>query len=76
MHCFTRDMSYEDTMHEVCNMSGESVEECSMLSSATINAWFRYCREMIIDHFQDIQVGKPKLGGKTECGLAIVVEVI
>nr|XP_034183629.1 uncharacterized protein LOC117605923 [Osmia lignaria]XP_034183630.1 uncharacterized protein LOC117605923 [Osmia lignaria] len=71
MYCFTSDFSYEVTATEVSDV-GEDEE---VLSTDTIAAWFRYCREMIVDHVCKMQAGKPKLGGIDEGGSAIVVQI-
>ncbi|XP_046141566.1 uncharacterized protein LOC123987753 [Osmia bicornis bicornis] len=71
MYCFTSDFSYEVTATEVSDVG----EDQEVLSTDTIAAWFRYCREMIVDHVCKMQAGKPKLGGIDEGGSAIVVQI-
>ncbi|XP_076248071.1 uncharacterized protein LOC143187738 [Calliopsis andreniformis] len=72
MYCFTRDFSCEDTAHELCDFTEE---DSTNLSSATISAWYQYCREMVVDHLSKIQAGMPKLGGISESGSRIIVQI-
>ncbi|XP_029046875.1 uncharacterized protein LOC114877909 [Osmia bicornis bicornis] len=72
IYCFTRDFSYENTAHELCDFTSE---QPVVISSATIAAWYPYCRELIIDQFSQIQLGKSKLGGISESGSPIVVQI-
>lgn len=72
IYCFTRDFSYENAAHELCDFTSE---QPVVIPYATIAAGYQYCRELIIDRVSQIQSGKPKLGGISESGSPIVVQV-
>ncbi|XP_076378637.1 uncharacterized protein LOC117220477 isoform X2 [Megalopta genalis] len=74
MYCFTRDLSYAYTTHELCDFNVDT-DHVSTLSSSTIAAWFRYCREMIVDHFPKMQLDKPKLGGISAAGKPVTIQI-
>ncbi|XP_046142308.1 uncharacterized protein LOC123987938 isoform X2 [Osmia bicornis bicornis] len=73
IYCFTRDFSYDYTAHELADFA--LGEEATTTSPSTIAAWYHYCREMITDQFIKIQAGQPKLGGISESGSPIVVQI-
>lgn len=73
MYCFMRDFSYKNTAHELCDPTLGN--DCALLSTVTIAAWFRCCREITVDNFLNTQAKKPKLWGIPESGSPITVLV-
>ncbi|KAF5279575.1 hypothetical protein FQR65_LT15372 [Abscondita terminalis] len=60
MYAFARNWPYEDAKNEGADLTLPA-EEVTILGQDTIAAWFRYCREMVVDHFIATQTGM-KLG--------------
>ncbi|XP_076296216.1 uncharacterized protein LOC143216748 [Lasioglossum baleicum] len=72
LYCFTRDFSDSDTVHELYDFTNENDASVSL---TTVAAWHRFCREIIVDEFTQIQVDKPKLGGISDSGDPIAVQI-
>ncbi|KAF5289479.1 hypothetical protein FQR65_LT11853 [Abscondita terminalis] len=67
MYGFAHDWSVDQIIRECADLADP---EHTLLSSATITAWTQYCREMVIESFNDIQDGQGRIGGE-----GIVVQV-
>ncbi|KAJ8945557.1 hypothetical protein NQ318_020404 [Aromia moschata] len=62
IHAYTRDWSVKDIQHELCDLS-LSPDERTVISSETIHFWHRFCREMVVDWFSNMQGELEMLGG-------------